>query len=126
MSGPTLADVSGSSPGGTVNPITLEVVRSAVYSIAEEMRVIVMRSARSPLLKEAGDLTQPLKKGALKKTGVRGDLFQLCAGKAKGRSRSALDTVIAAVAEANGCVVVTDNEKDFPGIETLNPLRAAD
>ena len=42
---------------GTVDPITLEVVRSAVFSIAEEMRVIVMRSARSPLLKEAGDLS---------------------------------------------------------------------
>jgi toxin FitB len=41
-------------------------------------------------------------------------------------SRSALDTIIAAVAEANGCVVVTDNERDFPGVETLNPLRAAD
>jgi predicted nucleic acid-binding protein len=47
----------------------------------------------------------------------------MAAGKAKGRSRSALDTIIAAVAEANGCVVVTDNERDFPGVETLNPLR---
>ena len=39
------------------DPITLEVVRNAIYSITEEMRVIVMRSARSPLLKEAGDLS---------------------------------------------------------------------
>lgn len=46
-------------------------------------------------------------------------------GKASGRPRSALDTIIAAVAEANGCVVVTDNEKDFPGIEIVNPLRGA-
>jgi predicted nucleic acid-binding protein len=46
-------------------------------------------------------------------------------GKAKGRPRSGLDTIIAAVAEANGCVVVTDNEKDFEGIEILNPLRSA-
>lgn len=45
-------------------------------------------------------------------------------GKARGRPRSALDTIIAAVAEANGCVLVTDNEKDFAGIETLNPLRS--
>ena len=44
-------------------------------------------------------------------------------GKAKGRPRSALDTIIAAVAEANGCVVVTGNEKDFVGIEVVNPLR---
>ena len=42
---------------GTPDPITLEIVRHAVYSIADEMRVIVMRSARSPLLKEAGDLS---------------------------------------------------------------------
>jgi predicted nucleic acid-binding protein len=46
-------------------------------------------------------------------------------GKTKGHPRSALDTIIAAVAEANGCIVVTDNEKDFGGIETINPLRGA-
>ncbi len=45
-------------------------------------------------------------------------------GKAKGRPRSALDTIIAAVATANDCVVVTDNEKDFDGVEVVNPLRA--
>jgi predicted nucleic acid-binding protein len=44
-------------------------------------------------------------------------------GKAKGRPRSALDTIIAAVAEANGCVVVTDNEKHLLGSRILNPLR---
>jgi toxin FitB len=46
-------------------------------------------------------------------------------GKAKGRPRSGLDTIIAAVAEANDCIVVTDNEKDFAGIEVLNPSRPA-
>ena len=44
-------------------------------------------------------------------------------GTARGRPRSALDTIIAAVAEANDCVVVTDNEKDFEGVEIVNPLR---
>lgn len=44
-------------------------------------------------------------------------------GRSQGRPRSALDTIIAAVAEAHGCTVVTDNEKDFAGIEVLNPLR---
>lgn len=44
-------------------------------------------------------------------------------GKKKGRPRSALDTIIAAVAEANGSVVVTENEKDFVGVEVFNPLR---
>jgi hypothetical protein len=36
---------------------------------------------------------------------------------AKGTPRSALDAIVAAVAEANGCIVVTDNEKDFADIE---------
>jgi predicted nucleic acid-binding protein len=31
--------------------------------------------------------------------------------------------MIAAVAEANDCVVVTDNEKDFTGLKLVNPLR---
>lgn len=46
-------------------------------------------------------------------------------GKIKGRPRSSLDTMIAAVAQANDCIVVTDNEKDFEGTETINPMRAA-
>ena len=45
-------------------------------------------------------------------------------GKARGRPRSGFDTIIAAIAEANGCIVVTDNERDFEGIEIVNPLRA--
>jgi predicted nucleic acid-binding protein len=45
-------------------------------------------------------------------------------GTAKGRPRSALDMIIAAVAEANDCVFVTDNEKDFTGLKFVNPLRA--
>lgn len=44
-------------------------------------------------------------------------------GTARGRPRSALDMIIAAIAEANGCVVVTDNEKDFAGLKFVNPLR---
>jgi predicted nucleic acid-binding protein len=46
-------------------------------------------------------------------------------GKAQGRPRSALDTIIAAVAEAHKCTVVTDNEKDFDDVEIINPLRRA-
>ena len=44
-------------------------------------------------------------------------------GTAAGRPRSALDMIIAAVAESNGCTIVTDNEKHFAGIDTINPLR---
>lgn len=44
-------------------------------------------------------------------------------GTAAGRPRSTLDTIIAAVAESNDCTIVTDNEKHFVGIDTINPLR---
>jgi predicted nucleic acid-binding protein len=44
-------------------------------------------------------------------------------GKAAGRPRSELDMMIASIAAANDCVVVTDNEKDFVGITFVNPLR---
>ena len=47
----------------------------------------------------------------------------MAAGKTAGRPRSALDTIIAATAEANACIVVTNNERDFPGVETFNPMR---
>ncbi len=43
--------------------------------------------------------------------------------KAAGRPRSGLDTIIASVAVANGCVVVTGNERHFSGVEVINPMR---
>jgi len=46
-------------------------------------------------------------------------------GMTKGRPRSAVDTIVAAIAEANHCVVVTDNEKDFRGVQIINPLRSS-
>lgn len=44
-------------------------------------------------------------------------------GTVRGKPRSALDTIIAAIAAANDCIVVTDNEKDFADIDIVNPLR---
>ncbi|MGX9121005.1 PIN domain-containing protein [Mesorhizobium sp. BHbsci] len=46
-------------------------------------------------------------------------------GRAAGQPRSGLDMIIAAVADANDCVVVTDNEKDFAGLQFVNPMRGA-
>jgi predicted nucleic acid-binding protein len=46
-------------------------------------------------------------------------------GTAQGRPRSAIDMIIAAVAECNGCMVVTDNERDFAGLAFINPMRAS-
>lgn len=49
---------------------------------------------------------------------------RMAEGRAAGRPRSALDTIIAATAEVNGCVVVTGNERDFVGVEVVNPMGA--
>ncbi len=45
-------------------------------------------------------------------------------GDAAGRPRSALDMIVAAVAAANACIVVTDNERDFADLPIFNPIRA--
>ncbi len=44
-------------------------------------------------------------------------------GKTAGRPRSGLDMIVAAVAEANSCIVVTANERDFANVPFVNPLR---
>lgn len=49
----------------------------------------------------------------------------MAAGTSAGKPRSGLDMIIAAVAGANDCVVVTDHEKDFAGVEIVNPVRGA-
>jgi len=43
-------------------------------------------------------------------------------GKAAGRPRGGLDINIAGVAGLNDCVVVTDNERDFVGLQIVNPM----
>jgi len=43
-----------------VDPFTVEVIRNALSAIAEEMSLVVMRAARSPLLREAGDHSSAL------------------------------------------------------------------
>ena len=43
-------------------------------------------------------------------------------GKSAGRPRSGLDMIIASVAGTNDCVVVTNNERDFSGLEIFNPM----
>ena len=43
-----------------VDPFTVEVIRHGLTAAAEEMTLTVMRSARSPLLREAGDMSSAL------------------------------------------------------------------
>jgi predicted nucleic acid-binding protein len=44
-------------------------------------------------------------------------------GITRGRPRSTLDMLLAAIAIANDCIVVTANERHFQGIPLVNPLR---
>lgn len=45
-------------------------------------------------------------------------------GTAESRPRSALDMIIASVAQANQCTLVTDNARHFSGVQTLNPMES--
>ncbi len=51
-------------------------------------------------IKESGDIVIPLKSGALKEEDIRGDLFGLCSGTAKGRSHPEEITVFKSVGHA--------------------------
>jgi toxin FitB len=44
-------------------------------------------------------------------------------GTKAGRPRSGLDMILAAIAEANNCMLVTGNEKHFSGLKFINPMR---
>lgn len=46
-------------------------------------------------------------------------------GAKAGLPRSPLDMILAAIAEANDCILVTDNEKHFIGLKFINPMRPA-
>jgi hypothetical protein len=40
-----------------------------------------------------------------------------------GRLCCALDMILVATTEANGCILVTGNEKHFAGFKFVNPMR---
>lgn len=44
-------------------------------------------------------------------------------GKSRGLTLNPTDMMIAAIAEANDCTVVTANERDFPTVEIVNPMK---
>jgi len=73
-------------------------MREADNDAIKKSRVYV--DTRAGATKEAGDIVQPLKSGVLKKEGVRGDLFELCRGKAKGRAKATEITLFKSVGTA--------------------------
>ena len=57
----TFASNKAVSNGGAANDLfSVEVVRQGLSSIAEEITLITMRAARSPAIREAGDLSSAL------------------------------------------------------------------
>lgn len=61
-------------------------------------RVYVDTRAGAP--KEGGDIAIPLKKGVLKQAAIRGDLYELCRGTAKGRTAAGQITLFKSVGTA--------------------------
>jgi ornithine cyclodeaminase/alanine dehydrogenase-like protein (mu-crystallin family) len=63
-------------------------------------RARVYVDTRSGALQEAGDLVIPIAKGIFREADVRGDLFELCRGEAKGRGSAAEITLFKSVGTA--------------------------
>jgi ornithine cyclodeaminase len=74
-------------------------MREADNDAIKRARVFV--DTRAGATKEAGDIAIPLRRGILTKKGIRGDLFELCRGKAKGRTSDKQITLFKSV----GCAI---------------------
>src|SRR4051794_8349295 len=73
-------------------------MREADDDAIKRARVYV--DTRAGALKEAGDIVQPLKSGALKKDSIHGDLFELTRGEARGRTGNMQITLFKSVGTA--------------------------
>jgi ornithine cyclodeaminase len=73
-------------------------MREADDAAVKRARVYV--DTRAGAAKEAGDIVQPLRRKAIKEADIRGDFFDLCRGKAKGRTSAAQITLFKSVGTA--------------------------
>jgi ornithine cyclodeaminase len=73
-------------------------MREADDDAVKKARVYV--DTRAGATKEAGDIVQPLKSGALKKESIHGDLFGLCREEVKGRTGNMQITLFKSVGTA--------------------------
>ena len=73
-------------------------MREADNDTVKRARVFV--DTRAGATKEAGDIVIPLRRGILTRKGIRGDLFELCRGKAKGRTADKQITLFKSVGSA--------------------------
>jgi alanine dehydrogenase len=73
-------------------------MRESDDEAVKRARVYVDTRAGAP--KEGGDIAIPLKRGVLKKDGIRGDLYELCRGTARGRTAAGQITLFKSVGTA--------------------------
>jgi alanine dehydrogenase len=73
-------------------------MREADDRAVKRARVYV--DTRAGALSAAGDITQPLANGVITEADIKGDLFDLCRGKAKGRTSAAQITLFKSVGTA--------------------------
>jgi alanine dehydrogenase len=73
-------------------------MREADDRAVKRARVYV--DTRAGAMKEAGDIVQPLQSGVIGERDIRGDLFDLCRGTAKGRTAEAQITLFKSVGSA--------------------------
>ena len=73
-------------------------MRESDDDAVKRARVYVDTRGGAP--KEGGDIAIPLKKGILKQAAIRGDLYDLCGGKAKGRTSASQITLFKSVGTA--------------------------
>lgn len=73
-------------------------MREADDQAVKRARVYV--DTKAGAIKEAGDIVAPLKKGVIARSAIRGDLFDLCRGKAKGRTAASQITLFKSVGTA--------------------------
>ena len=73
-------------------------MREADDAAVKKARVYV--DTRAGATKEAGDIVEPLKRKVIKDADIRGDLFDLCRGIAKGRTSAAQITLFKSVGTA--------------------------
>lgn len=73
-------------------------MREADDQAVKRARVYV--DTRAGATKEAGDIAVPLKKGIIARNDIKGDLFDLCRGKARGRTGASQITLFKSVGSA--------------------------
>lgn len=73
-------------------------MREADDQAVKRARIYV--DTRAGATNEAGDIVVPLKKGVIARSAIKGDLFELCRGKAKGRTSTSQITLFKSVGTA--------------------------